>query len=98
MCKFLHLRHESHALVHQPDGTDKVEHTVFVKGGKTIAFEHDDTHVWYSVAKCSNKDNYCRATGRMYAERRLKCNDQRVHTVELNGRTPIDAILSVEAL
>ena len=47
---------------------------IATKGGKTIAIEVDenDTVLAYAEAKCHIKDNFCKRTGRVKAEGRLK--------------------------
>jgi hypothetical protein len=81
MCKFIHIR------------TNRNN----VKGGKTVAYEEADGVVVYAVAKCHERDNFCRRTGRVKAEGRLK-SARYVKTLELlDDQSAVAAILGVES-
>ena len=43
------------------------------KGGTTVAWQYDDAHqkIIYALAHCSDKDNFCRKTGRAVSSGRL---------------------------
>ena len=50
------------------------------KGGQTVALEcdrHDMVHA-YAVAYCHPKDNFCKRTGRIKAEGKLKSKHSRI--------------------
>jgi hypothetical protein len=61
------------------------------KGGTTVAYEVDDDTIRFAVAKCSDRDNYCRKTGRSIATGRLNANKDR--TIAYMRGAPIEAIL-----
>lgn len=78
--RFLHIRRMAGS-AHGPLG----------KGGMTVAYEVDDDTIRFAVAKCSQRDNYCRKTGRAIATGRLNANKD--HTIVHMIGTPIEAIL-----
>lgn len=69
--KFAHVRPLVENGKHYPGGEKvKVKPT---KGGLTIAFQRNgDLEVTYNIAKCNDKDNFCRRIGRQVAAGRLK--------------------------
>jgi hypothetical protein len=59
--KFIHLRR-----IVDADLAD-----VDMHGGATVAFKQNGREVIYAVARCTDRDNYCRRTGRIIAAGRL---------------------------
>jgi hypothetical protein len=55
--KYIHLRHQYDGLI-------------MPTGGMTIAYDIDQDRVFYAVARCSVKDNFCRRIGRTVASGR----------------------------
>lgn len=48
------------------------------KGGKTICYHEDEEgNIWYAIAKCSSKDNFCRRIGREVSSGRLRVLDMK---------------------
>jgi hypothetical protein len=43
----------------------------FVKGGLTFAYEIEEGRCFYTFARCSRKDNFCKRIGRKIAEGRF---------------------------
>lgn len=68
MCKFLHIRplDVAQAMADRPAARPAN------KGGITIAYEVTDGVLRYAGAVCSERDNFCRKTGRTLAGGRLK--------------------------
>ncbi len=76
---FIHLRRLS---------ADERGVDVAAKGGVTIAYELNDRKVVkYATARCSDKDHYCKATGRAKAGGRL--NSPRFF-IELESPMPVE--------
>ena len=70
--KFIHLReHEFSEKYNRPVNA--------VKGGVTVAFISDESGVKFAVSICHEKDNYCKRTGRVKSEGRLK--SKKVHVI-----------------
>lgn len=84
MCKFYHFRHFI--------GLDGINGELDVKGGKTVAFEVEGDFIRFAVANCSPKDNFCRRTGRLISEGRLKSGRHQVVKLLANQST-FEAIL-----
>lgn len=82
--RFLHIRN----LHNENNGDDSY---ISCKGGTTIAYEMEGTFVRFSTAKCSERDNYCRKTGRTIATGRLNAGKHSL--VPFLDNKPIDAIL-----
>lgn len=61
------------------------------KGGQTIAYKVLGQSVAFSSAMCSDRDNYCRKTGRAIATGRL--NAGKNTQINCDPTKPIDAIL-----
>jgi hypothetical protein len=70
MCKFLHIRKMLHGA--DENGTDDKPEG---KGGKTVAFEVNDTDnvIFFTVATCGPKYNFNRRLGRIVSEGMLNC-------------------------
>jgi hypothetical protein len=105
MCKFVHIRNH---FTETSDGRLPVSHDseisdgVEVKGGLTIAYEEDEDHkvVTFAIARCHERDNFCRRTGRVKAEGRLKSKSAR--TLELKEdqsayHAVVDLVLAEES-
>jgi hypothetical protein len=73
--KFLHFRY-----VDINDGPDTQTDTVRTKGGKTIAYEAAEGKLKYSIARCADRENFCRRTGRLVSSGRF--NHGQVFVVE----------------
>jgi hypothetical protein len=84
------------------------DRTPAVKGGKTICYrEEDDGTIYYTVAKCSNRDNFCRRTGRLISRGRFEKNPHE-HVITKEQRmkweqdginvNPVDCLYLVEGL
>jgi len=84
MCKFLHIRRVISPYFHEA----QVE-VVSNKGGVTVAYELVDGTLRYAVARCSERDNFCRKTGRTLAAGRLK-SDRLSTTVQPNDGIGFD--------
>lgn len=67
------------------------------KGGVTFAFEVTDTDMVkaYAQAKCHIKDNFCKRTGRIKSEGRLKSMS---HRIDVGGATCKDFIAWLKTL
>lgn len=63
MIKFAHIR-----------TLNKVGHLSSPHGGTTYAYEldNDNNVIGYAIAKCHEKDNFCKRVGRIKAEGRMK--------------------------
>lgn len=73
--RFLHIRLFTHD-IEQMFGPTKAS-AFAVKGGKTICYREDpDGNIWYSVAKCSSKDNFCKRIGREVSLGRMRGKTQ----------------------
>lgn len=73
--KFCHIR-QNEAVYH----CGKLSFTPTPRGGVTVAYTitaaagEAGFEIFFAVAECSDKDNYCRATGRAIATGRLASN------------------------
>lgn len=67
--RYTHLRKKKMVLVPTTE--------ISVKGGATVAWEYDDEgkRIIYKASLCSERDNFCRKTGRMIAAGRLSKGD-----------------------
>lgn len=80
MLHFVHVRKRKTTFVPQALALNlefpvfKQESTVEVKGGNSVAYAFDDEQrrLFYSTARCSKKDNYCKRTGRELSAFRLQ--------------------------
>lgn len=79
--RFLHIRKENDI------------REMSIKGGITVAYEVDDDTVEIATARCSDRDNYCRKTGRSIAEGRFRAGKTRTLALAQAGVTPIEVIL-----
>ena len=70
--KFIHLRNYEEDMA-----------TPCPQGGLTVAFvPSNDNEVWVGLAKCSERDNFCKHTGRAIAKGRLE--NGKYHVVKTN--------------
>lgn len=71
--KFIHLRKMRPTSMNLTTNTFK-NSNLETKGGTTIAYTLDDDFnvIAYAVARCNSKDVYCKHTGRVKAQGRLK--------------------------
>lgn len=71
--KYLHLRRVHPTTMHPQTGEFR-RSDLETKGGTTIAYTIDDAFyvIAYAIARCNNKDVYCKHTGRVKAEGRLR--------------------------
>lgn len=85
MLRFLHIRPK----------TDKGE--IQTRGGFTVAYEIDDldqvSH--WSFARCSTKDNFCKATGRTVAGGRLKSKVQSRRIIPCAEKAFIASVVNI---
>jgi hypothetical protein len=58
MCKFLHIRNTEAG-------------QVTGKGGLTVAYSQAEGNLYYAVARCSSRENFCRKIGRAVSRGRL---------------------------
>ena len=79
--KFIHLRNR--------DNNNRVT----VKGGTTVAFTYENGIVRFALAKCHERDNFCRRTGRVKAEGRLKSARYVREILVPVEQKPFDAIM-----
>lgn len=84
MTKYWHLRHYDDVICEDEFGDKYVDQVVNGFGGITIAYTYvPDLQIgFYGAAICSKKDQFCKKTGRMIAEERLK------------GEKPVEIIAS----
>ena len=52
-------------------------------GGITLAIERTNSIVAFGMATCSDKDNFCRATGRKVAVERLKTSPRLIASADI---------------
>ena len=52
-------------------------------GGITLAIERTNSIVAYGIATCSDKDNFCRATGRKVATERLQTSPRLIASADI---------------
>lgn len=69
--RFLHIRRLTTIQVDPANNPNIMRDVPLVKGGKTIAYYVNDGVISYSVARCANKENFCRRTGRNVASGRF---------------------------
>lgn len=73
--RFLHIRQFASIEVIE----DPKQSVFTTKGGKTICYlEDDEGNIWYSVAQCSDRDNFCRRIGRTISSGRFEVGQRRV--------------------
>jgi len=89
--KFTHIRTVSSGGLLHPD-------ELLGKGGITVAYKQIENQVSFAYARCSTKDNYCKAKGRMIAEGRLLAG-RNFYSVVVDPKQPTEKqLLSLEPL
>lgn len=76
--KYIHYRFFDPEIATDSDGEYFIRDVIRQKGGYSVAYTYEPNLKmgWYGWAKCSKNDFFCRKTGRLIAEERLKHDKQ----------------------